>query len=560
MASSQRFGGPQPPEGAVSSGKGVVSAGHPFAVQAGLAALSEGGSAVDAIVAAAFAAFVAEPNNAGIGGYGHLSAFLAGDGEFVTVDHGPRAPAAARPEMFEIRHAAAADSSWPSVVGERNATGHLAVAVPGAVAGLWAAHQRAGRLAWSRLLEPAIAIAAEGLEITWGLMLEIAGRYDEIRSHPPLAEIVLPNGRLPRARTADGDGDRLNQRDLAATLRTIARDGPDAFYQGTLAGQIAAATADGGGILTAQDLSSYEPKVVAERPERYRDLEYVTAGDTVGYETLGILDRFDLRRFGAGSSEHYHLLAEAMGHAFVDGATYSSDPDFTEDPVHELGGPEFAASRAAGIGLDRAAPRPIVPIAPWRRHRQPSTGGVRGTTQVVCGDAEGNLVSLITTIGADFGSLIAVPGTGIILNNSMINYDPRPNRGNSIAPGKMPFFAVPTLVATRGGRAALAAAGSGGYPILAGVINTVVEHVDHGFPIQTAIDRPRVHSQGEQTFIDARVPEPVRARLAEMGHELIVQATTPGELPFSRVSAVAVDDGDMKAGAGPSWSTAVGSL
>jgi gamma-glutamyltranspeptidase/glutathione hydrolase len=142
----------------------------------------------------------------------------------------------------------------------------------------------------------------------------------------------------------------------------------------------------------------------------------------------------------------------------------------------------------------------------------------------------------------------------------MINYDPRPDRGNSIAPGKMPFFAVPTLVATRGGRGALAAAGSGGYPILAGVINTVAGHVDHMLEIQEAIDRPRVHSQGEQTFIDARVPEAVRARLSELGHELVVQATTPGELTFSRVSAVAASDGILSAGAGPSWSTAAGAL
>jgi len=560
MAMSQRPRAVQPTGSEVSSRNGVVSAGHPLAVEAGLEALAEGGSAVDATVAAAFVAFVAEPNNAGVGGYGHLSAFVAADREFVTVDHGPRAPAAARPDMFEVRSTDPSGSAWPSVVGEHNTVGPLAVAVPGAVAGLWAAHKRAGRLRWSRLLEPAIALAREGLEVSWGLILEIAARYDEIRVQSALAGIVLPDGRLPRARTADTAGERLNQRDLAATLEAIAEHGPPALYQGAVAERVAKAAAQGGGILTADDLAAYRPKVYTERPARYRDLEYVTAGDTVGYETLGILEQFDLRRHGDGSAQHYHLLAEAIGHAFVDGATYSSDPDFTEDPVRELGSPEFAATRAAGISLDRAAPRPITPAAPWLGDRQPSTGGVSGTTQVVCGDAEGNLVALITTIGADFGSLVAVPGTGIILNNSMVNYDPRPGRGNSIAPGKMPFFAVPTLVAARGGRAALAAAGSGGYPILAGVINTVANHIDHRLSIQDAIDRPRVHSQGEETFIDARVPEPVRTRLAELGHELAVQATTPGELPFSRVSAVSVDDGTLSAGAGPSWSTATGAL
>lgn len=544
----------------VSSRRGVVSAGHPLAVQAGLTTLESGGNAIDATVAAAFVAFVAEPNNAGIGGYGHLSAWLAGENDFLTVDHSPRAPRAARPDMFELEPSDSPDGNdWPSVAGARNHVGHLAVAVPGAVAGLWAAHQRAGRLPWSRLLEPAVALARDGLEVRWGLILELAARYEELRARPPLAAIVLPNGRLPRARTADSEGERLNQRDLATTLESIARHGPDAFYEGAIAERIAAAIAQGDGILTAADLAAYEPKCLTEQPACYRDLEYVTACDTVGYETLGILNSFDLATHGDGSAEHYHLLAEAMGHAFADGATYSGDPDFTEDPVEQLGGPEFAATRAAAISPDRIARRPIAPAAPWSGSPRPtSAGGISGTTQVVCGDAEGNLVSLITTIGADFGSLVAVPGTGIILNNSMINYDPRPNRGNSIAPGKMPFFAVPTLVARRDGRAVLAVAGSGGYPILAGVINTVANHVDHGLPIQAAIDRPRVHSQGNQTFIDARVPEPVRARLAEIGHELVVQATTPGELPFSRVSAVAVNDGIISAGAGPSWSTAAG--
>ena len=185
---------------------------------------------------------------------------------------------------------------------------------------------------------------------------------------------------------------------------------------------------------------------------------------------------------------------------------------------------------------------------------------MHGTTQVVAADRDGNLAALITTIGADFGSLVAVPGTGIILNNSMINYDPRPGRSNSIAPGKMPFFAVPALVAARDGRAAFAAAGSGGYPILAGVINTTIGVIDHGLGVQAAIDLPRVHSQGNRTFVDSRADAQTLARLREMGHDVVVQDVTPGELAFSRVSAVAVHDGTMTAGAGPAWSTAVGGL
>lgn len=527
--------------------------------------LAAGGNAIDATVAAAFASFVAEPNNAGIAGYGHLSAFLAAPGRFLTVDHGPRAPGAARPDMYEpVPDVGLEGHDWPPVEADRNSTGHLAPGVPGAVAGMWAVHQRAGRLDWSALLLPAIRIAEAGLEVSWSLLLEIVARLEDIRSYPALAAALLPHGRPPRARTANNRGERLDQRELATTLRRIADEGPDAFYRGPVASQIAAAVAEGGGILSAADLGAYKPKVLYEEPACYRDLDYVTAGDTVGYETLGILSHFPLAELGAGTAEHFHLLAEAMGHAFADNVTYSADPDHAEDPVAELGSAAFAALRAAAIRLDRAAPRPVEPLAPWaldgNGRPRPSAGGVHGTTQIVAADEDGNLVSLITTIGADFGSLVAVPGTGILLNNAMINYDPRPGRSNSIAPGKMPFFAVPALVAARDGKAILAAAGSGGYAILAGVINTVVGMIDHGLAVQAAIDQPRVHSQGSRTFIDDRVPLEVRARLTAIGHQLVVQAVTPGELPFSRVSAAAIADGVITAGAGPAWTTMAGGL
>jgi gamma-glutamyltranspeptidase / glutathione hydrolase len=549
----------------VRSRLGAVAAGHPLAVAAGLETLADGGNAIDATVAAAFAAFVAEPGSAGIGGYGHLSAFIAAERRFLTVDHGPRAPAAAHPDMYKLDPASAPEGyDWPAVEHGRNYIGHLAPAVPGAVKGLWAAHKRVGRLPWSRLLEPAIRIADAGLEVTWGLLLPIAARLEDIRSYPPLASILLKDGRLPRARTADAPGERLAQKPLAETLRRIAAEGPHAFYRGEIAQEIAKAVAAGGGILTAGDLAAYRPKLIDEEPARYRDLDYVTGNDTVGYETLGILEQFPLGELDPTSPEHFHLLAEAMGHAFADNVSYSSDPDFSGDPVQTLGNIEFARARAAAIALDRAAPRPIAPEAPWTlsspEPRPTPVGGVHGTTQVVAADADGNAVALITTIGGDFGSLVAVPDAGIVLNNSMINYDPRPGRANSIAPGKMPFFAVPAIVGARNGGAAFAAAGSGGYPILAGVINTTVNWLDHAMPIQDAIDHPRVHSQGDRTFIDGRVPAPVRERLAQLGHELVVRDLTPGELPFSRVSALDVSDGVISAGGGPAWSTAAGGL
>jgi gamma-glutamyltranspeptidase/glutathione hydrolase len=547
------------------SEQGVVSAGHQLAVSAGLETLADGGTAIDAVIAGAFAAFVAEPNNAGIGGYGHLSAYLSATDTFFAVDHSPRAPAGATAGMFTVSDDPTAGHDWPSVVDDANFVGGQAPAVPGAVAGLWAAHQRAGHLPWARLLAPAIAIAQRGLEVTWVLQIEIANRLAEIEARPALAAILLPTGTIPGSRTADGPGGRLDQRDLARTLRAIADHGPAAFYEDAVAEAIAGAVADDGGILTAADLAGYAPRSFDEDPRSYRGWRYITCADTVGYETLGILEQFDLRAAGPRSVDHYHLLAEAMGHAFADGATYGGDPVHSPEPTDDLGSAAFAADRAAGIDRARAAARPVVARAPWIAPgddaREPSAGGVHGTTQVVVADREGNLASLITTIGADFGSLVVAPGTGIILNNAMINYDPRPGRGNSIAPGKMPFFAVPAIVAAdaHGGR--FAAAGSGGYPILGGVISATVAALQHGLTAQAAVDLPRVHCQGDRTYVESRVEPQVVAGLRALGHELEVQDVAPGELAFSRVSAVTMSaDGVMGAAAGPSWNTAAGGL
>jgi gamma-glutamyltranspeptidase / glutathione hydrolase len=566
MAMSQRISKLLGTRAEVQSDIGVVSAGHELAAEAGLTALAAGGSAVDAVIAGAFAAFVAEPNNASIGGYGHLSVFEASPegGNFFAVDHGPRAPARARPDMYDVLAGPLDGHDWPSVVGDRNYVGGSAVAAPGAVPGLWAAHRRAGRLPWAQLLQPAIEIARAGLEVTWVLQIEIVNRLPEIAERPALAAILMPEGRVPRSRTADGPGERLDQSALARTLSAIADHGPDALHRGAVAAAIVAATDADGGILTAEDLAGYAPVMADEPPARYRDLRYITCRDTVGYESLGILEHFDLAGARAGSSAALHLIAEATGHAFADAGSYADDPDLAAEPIAELGGAAFAAQRAAVIDRDRAARRPIAATAPWlapgHPERSRSAGGVHGTTQVVAADREGNLAALITTIGADFGSLVAVPEAGIILNNSMVNYDPRPGRSNSIAPHKMPYFAVPAIVAARDGRAAFAAAGAGGYPILTGVVSTMVGHADHGLGPQAAIDVPRVHSQGNRTFVDSRASPEAIAGLRARGHDVVIQDVAPGELPFSRVSAVAVNGGRLSAGAGPAWNTAAGGL
>ena len=269
--------------------------------------------------------------------------------------------------MFSLLDRELDGHDWPAVAGERNYVGPLAPAVPGAVAGLWEAHRRAGRLPWESLLAPAVELAGAGLEVTWVLSMEIAARLPEIVTRPELAAILLPSGRPPRARTADGAGERLSQGDLAATLRGIAADGPNAFYRGPTADAIAATLRTGGGIMTAEDLAGYSPKVIAEAPSTYRGLRYVTAVDSVGYETLGILEHFPLGRARRG---HARALPPA---GRGDGARFRRQRELRLRPrLHRRA--RLAAQEPRVRGRARGEHRPRRRRSPAdRSHRRPGS-------------------------------------------------------------------------------------------------------------------------------------------------------------------------------------------
>ena len=276
------------------------------------------------------------------------------------------------------------------------------------------------------------------------------------------------------------------------------------------------------------------------------------------------------RATGRTATSTVTLVAEALALAFTDSMAHYGDPDFVASPVGGLSSPAFAAARAKLIRMRRALPRPVAPGDPWpfdphdpdaERLAGPSGTPVPrpGTSQVASADRYGNMASCCISIGSSFGSLVYVPEVGCFLNNAMQNFDPRPERPNSIAPGKMPIFAAPALVATRRGRGVFAASGSGGYRIETGVLHTFMNRVDHGMRLQAAVDHPRVHCQGGETIVDPRIPEPVRHRLRGAGHEVIEHPEAPGGWPYGRVCAVAWDPRRKRfeGGAGPSWQTAI---
>ena len=564
---------PVSPPASATSTRGVVAAGHPDEVAAGLAMLEAGGNAIDAVVAAAFAGYVVEPAMCGIGGYGRMSAYVAERRELISIDHYLRAPGAARADMFEIDEAKGLKYyETPYTKGLKAERGPLAVGVPGAVAGLYWAQRKLGRLPWAAVLEPAVALAKAGLEVTWSLLLKLAENLDAIREMPALAAMVLPGGRLPRAPGQIEPAERLPMDELAATLERIAQKGAAGFYAGPVAEAIATACRAGGGILSREDLATYRPRIVREKPRRYRGLDYVTCCDPVGYEALNTLEHFDLASLRPDALEFRHLMAEAMAAAFVDNIAHYGDPDVIGDgPAAALSDPALGTRRAAMLDPERALPRPVAAIDPGsaddpsigeRLADEPWPPKLAGTTQMTAADREGNMVSLCTSVSASFGSLVAVPGTGIILNNGMGNFDPRPGRPNSVAPGKMPIFAVPVLLALENGRAVFAAAGAGGYRITTGVLHALVHWRDFKLSLGDAIAAPRVHCQGKETYVDARIDPTVREALATLGHRIIVQADDPGLNAFSRVSAVSLDPetGALHAASGPPWHGAAGGL
>ncbi len=287
------------------------------------------------------------------------------------------------------------------------------------------------------------------------------------------------------------------------------------------------------------------------RPARLRDAQHPRRSSTSP-------------RLGADSLGYRHLVAEALAAAFVDNNAWFGDPDVVSSPVRGLSSAAFGAFRAAGISLERALPRPVAPAdpRPFDTGAAPRRLPYRGTSQMAAADAEGNVVSLITSLTHAFGSLVLVPGTGVLLNNSMVNFDPRPGRPNSIAPGKLPIFAAPALVAARDGEAVFAGCGSGGYRILSGVLHSALHALDFGMDVQAAVDAPRVHCQGGKTLVDARIPPDVIEGLRDLGHDVELALDDPGLTYFGRISAVSRDpaSGLLRAGGGPGWWTAAAGL
>ena len=467
--------------------KGLTISANAIASQVGADALKDGGNAVDAAVATAFAMAVTFPFAGNIGGGGFL-VYRSASGEAAAYDFREAAPARSSPTMFLV------DGKYDSRVHHNS---HIAVGVPGTVAGLHMAWKDHGRLPWRRLVDPAIRLARDGFSISDGLARSLAGVLDSMKPYPASVAQFSKRGVPYEA------GEILKQPDLGRTLQRIALQGPDGFYRGETAELVEREMRANGGLITRHDLANYRAQKRQPIRGSYRGYDVLSmpppsSGGVALLEMLNILEGYDLEASGFGSAENLHRIAEAMRRAFADRARYLGDPEFNPGmPIDRLVSKDYAAALRSTIHPDRAS-RSSPATFTW-----PAEG--RETTHISLVDEQRNAVALTYTLEAGYGSKIVVPGAGFLLNNEMGDFNAAPGltnddgligtEANLAQPGKRMLSSMTPTILARDGRLAMVTGSPGGRTIINTVLLTILNVVDFGMNAQEAVDAGRFHHQ-----------------------------------------------------------------
>ena len=512
-----------------ASGPAVATSADPHATAAGLALLNAGGSAIDSALAMVIALGVAEPQSSGLGGGAFLTLHDAATGQTVTLDGREKAPAAARPDRF-----LKADGKPMGFM--QAVPGGYAVGVPGTVALIAEAHKRWGKRPWAELFAPAIRLAEEGFPVSPRLHRFTTARLPMLSASPAAAAIFLDANGKPWP-----VGHILKQPDLGASLRQIARDGPDAFYKGPVGAAITSAVAtafNNPAALTAEDLAAYR---VADREplcQPYRQWKLCTMGppSSGGIAVLQIvkqLERFDLAGLGPDNLLSWHLMAESQRLALADREAFGADADFAPVPVAGLLDPAYIKARSKVIRIDRAMKDVAAgtPAGSAGRVAQ-RLADVPSTSHLAAADAAGNLANITSTIEGPFGS--GLVAAGIVLNNEMTDFDLDPVRDgvesfNRVEPGKRPRSSMsPTIVYNQQGQPIAAFGAAGGVTIIAQVAKAIIAHLDWGMALEDALAAPQIVAdrRGVRYENGTRLAE-MEAGLKALGHADVRGATLP---------------------------------
>jgi gamma-glutamyltranspeptidase/glutathione hydrolase len=455
---------------------GVVATQNRVAGEAGARVLAAGGNAVDAAVATGFALAAVEPWNSGLGGVGFMLVYSAKKGRVSVVDFGPVSARGLDPAAYPLTGGGATARdlfTWPAVKDDRNVHGPLSIAVPGHPDGLGVALEQFGTMKLRDVMQPAIELAGQGIAVDWFLTLKTATMAKELARYPVTRDIWLPNGHPP-VTAAGAPLERLVLKGLQATLKRLASAGRRDFYEGDIAAAIVKDVKALGGHLDAQDLRGYRARVVEPLQADYRGAQFALApGLTAGPSMLRALSSLRGVRF-------------------------------------RRNGPHADAFLAYAEALRQAYSERLATMGETADRRDPST-----TTHLNVIDRHGNMVALTQTLLSVFGSKVVLPSTGVLMNNGIMWFDPRPGTPNSLAPGKRPLTNMCPVLALRAGKPWFAIGASGGRKILPAVLQISSFLADHGMYLEDAFHQPRIDaSEAEYVAVDPRLPAVVRKALA----------------------------------------------
>jgi gamma-glutamyltranspeptidase/glutathione hydrolase len=515
----------------VTARHGMVVAQEARAARIGRDVLERGGNAVDAAVATGFALAVTYPRAGNIGGGGFMVIHLAEGRRDIAIDYRETAPTATTRDTY-LDASGVADPRKSRDIG-------LAIGVPGTVAGLALAHEKygSGRFTLAELIAPSIALARDGIPVEDDIADSLPYARERLARWPSSAKIFL---------RADGavlaPGDRLVQADLAATLSSIAQDGPRAFYQGPIAEKIAAAVREAGGLMTADDLASY--RAVERRPIRgsYRGHDIVSmpppsSGGVLLVEMLNVLEGFTLR---PGDPASLHLMIETMRRAYADRARLLGDPDFVQAPIRGLISKRYAATLRAAIDPERAQPSSEI------GNGNPAAFEGDNTTHYSVVDRFGNAVANTYTLNLSYGVGLVAEGTGVLLNNELDDFAAAPGAPNAYGlvgfdanapgPGKRPLSSMTPTIVFKDGRLFLVTGSPGGSRIITTVLQVLLNVIDYGMGIADAVHAPRLHHQWlpDQVVVEATVPAATVQALEARGHRVRVSP------PFTAANSILV--------------------
>lgn len=501
------------------SKNGMVTTQHFIATKVGEKILNKGGNAYDAAIAVGFTLAVVLPRAGNIGGGGFMVMHDSPTNQNYSIDFREMAPAKSFTSMYLKEDGSFNDKKLSTF-------GYLASGVPGTVAGFWEVHQKFGSLDWELLLEDAIFYAENGFEIT-PYMGDILTKYKEKLSY------FAPTKNIFMKHNPDFTGSTLIQKDLANTLKIIAKKGKDGFYKGEVAQNIASQMQKNGGLITQNDLEAYKPQWRKPLISDYRNNKIITMGPPSSggvhvIQMLNILENYDLQELGHNTPEYINLLAEVMKYAYADRSKHLGDPDFFDVPVSEITNKQYAATIKNQIKLGESIPSSKILPGSFKDNESIET------THFSVADRNGNVVSSTYTLNSTFGSGVIIEGTGILMNNEMDDFSAAPgipnqfgllgSKANEIQPKKRPLSSMTPTIVMKNDQLFFTTGSPGGSRIISAVLQSILNIIDFDMDLKEANKAKRIHHQWQPDIlqIEFSLNDDIKNELTKLNYNVKV--------------------------------------